>query len=152
MSCVSPNRDKCITVQDNVVCISKQLAHNLGGIGQVCVVNKVSQERIYLNLYTAVYIAREKKWRCRGNKRKNRVKCLKIASFGYILEKSNKHPKKGLRFTWIWLFKLIILLLSTRKMRCYMIHIGICVFSLLIFVGEREGVGDYGTMRGFMVN
>jgi len=29
--------------KDNVVCISKQLAHNLGGIGQVCVVNKVSQ-------------------------------------------------------------------------------------------------------------
>jgi len=29
--------------KDNVVCISKQLAHSLGGLGQICVVNKVSQ-------------------------------------------------------------------------------------------------------------
>jgi len=29
--------------KDNVVCLSKQLAHSLGGIGQICVVNKVSQ-------------------------------------------------------------------------------------------------------------
>jgi len=29
--------------KDNVVCISKQLAHSLGGIGQICVVHKVSQ-------------------------------------------------------------------------------------------------------------
>jgi len=29
--------------KDNVVCLPKQLAHTLGGIGQICVVNKVSQ-------------------------------------------------------------------------------------------------------------
>jgi len=29
--------------KDNVVCLPKQLAHSLGGIGQVCAVNKVSQ-------------------------------------------------------------------------------------------------------------
>ena len=32
--------------QDNVVCLSKQQAHVLGGIGQICVVNKVSQEPV----------------------------------------------------------------------------------------------------------